>query len=377
MCPMQTSEPSLDRVEVEKLHEEMLDEIRCQGQQIASDDRRGKEFMNRFDGLVGQFKQLAGQVNSEEEFDWLTRVACQWEEPYFSVFRKPRNLRAEIGISVPPPGLEPAYKPLPDQNVQDYLRAKANDIARERKLTRLFQRWAELKSHPDRLHAEIPSQPDEMKEDWYWASVYFAADVLEGEIRFANRIGPELYPMLEGVWLKDVKRLKAYLLWEHDGSHWQPDGGKEYFFKAANLVRDTALGEKLKASPSTFAHAKTYIEQLYLSDGVVNSVGDSTAHHLVVNKAQRIWAHSARRRGAEANWAEAERYVRGFYEHIIPAVKEADPQHIAALAEAFCSAHRGPRPCDIVNCFEAALVVYYVDPEKLKAACGTELHLLF
>lgn len=373
----QASEVSDQTLDIKDRHKRLYEQFRADEEEIGKNPPRREEFRGEFEELLGRFRQLAQELRLEEDFQWLTSAAREWEEAHFRVFREPRNLRAEIGISVPPPHLEPAFQPVTDEDVRAYLKSKANDVAQARKLTQLFWRWAELKSHPERIHAEIHSKNEEMDEDWYWANVFFAARVLEGEIRFPYRIGPELYGLLEKVWLEDVKRLKAYLLWERDGCHWQPDGGAKYFFQAADSLRETALSTRLKASLNSFSRAETYVEQSYLSEGAINPLRDSSAHDLIARKADRIWLKGPRRRTAEADWADAQRYVRGFYDHILPAVRQADAAHIAGVAEALCSAHRGKMPCDIVNCLEAALVIYYVDPARLRSACGSEVHLLF
>lgn len=146
------------------------------------------------------------------------------------------------------------------------------------------------------------------------------------------------------------------------------------------MLRSAAFDAGRKASSDSFARergAQEFIEQSYLSRGVIDLVDERSARKLIAIKAKRIYERSGGHRPDIDNWLDAERYVRGFYEHIIPAVKERRPANIEAIAEALCSTHRPEQHCDIVNCFEAALVIYYVDAKCLEDACGPAAALLF
>jgi hypothetical protein len=349
-------------------------EFRSRRAALAADPAAREELAAR---LVECFRQIAEKVVSEDDYSCLLSGARDWEEMFFSAFHEPLDLRRRSGICVPPRNLEPVYTPIAESEVESYLRVKANDIAKARKLTLLFRRWAELKSHPERIHAEIGSSGQEQNEDWYWAGACFALEVLEGKIPFAHRIGPDQYDLLERVWLEDVKRLRAYFLWEGAGSHWHEDGGVQYYFRVTDHLRQAALEPRQKASRQSFTRAETYIEQSYLCDGRVDAGADSTAHDLIAKKAYRIWDRTGHTRPASANWVDAERYVKRFYDHVVLAVNEGRLEDLRAVADAICSGHDGQCPCDVVNCFEALLVISYLDPAKLRDCCEGRAAFLF
>lgn len=366
MSSTQMAKPHRRPHDVIPTNDAMKHDFRSREAIFAADLAMREEFTAR---LVECFKQSAQEVESEDEYNCLLNAAREWEEMFFSAFHESLDLRNRSGIFIPPRNLEPIYTPIAESEVESYLRVKANDIAKARKLTLLFRRWAELRSHPDRIHAEIRSSDEEQKEDWYWAVACFALEVLEGKIPFAHRIGPDHYHLLEEVWLEDVKRLRAYFLWEAAGSHWSEDAGVQYFFLATDRLRQAALEPKQKASRQSFARAGTYIEQSYLCNGTVDPTVDSTAHDLIKKKAYRIWDRTGHTRPASANWPDAERYVKRFYDHIVPAVNEGRLEDLRVVTDAICSGHDGQCPCDIVNCFEALLVISYLDPAKLQD-CG-------
>ena len=152
---------------------------------------------------------------------------------------------------------------------------------------------AHLESHPHQIHSVIASSPDEMQDDWYGAMTCLTAEILDGRGDFARQLGSDLYRLLGDVWLDDVKRVKAYLIWESNGANWDPTGWTRNFILACEDVNRRTLEESVKASPKTFAHVKTYLEKRYLVAGVVDLSHRPDAHHLIANKAQRIWDAAA------------------------------------------------------------------------------------
>ena len=364
---------------VKALHDELYAEVMARAEQRPVDASWAEEFKQRFKLLEERFREYAGQVTSEDQFNWLRKATRDWDEVLLNVFSQSSNMRQSIGISVPPKGLEPAYHPLSDEEAREYLATRACNISRSRKLTQLFQRWEELNSSPERIDREIPSKLDEQKQDWYWATVCFASEVLDGRIGFAHRVGEDLYPTLEEVWLADVKQWNAYHVWASEGRHWQPDGGKWYYYKAAHRLHMAALTDTLKASSYSFRRVEQYIDQMYLANGKIDVNREPGARKLIEAKAYRRWEYRDREGlsgTASDDWRTARSYVGKFYDHIIPSIR-GEEEDIRQVAQLLYSCHEDGTPCDLVNCFEAALVIYYVDPTKLKSACGAKSDLLF
>jgi hypothetical protein len=349
-------------------HEKLWKELEAEQAAIRSRRARRAEFVRRFDELVGQLRRFAGEVTSADALEWLSTVTAEWQVAFSSILRVPRDLRKEIGVPVPSPNLEYSCR-LTESDVHRYLESKAYEIGQERKLTGLFRRWAELRSHRHRIHEAIWSTSEEMLEDWYVASVCFATEVLDGRIHFARQVPRELYPLLEGVWLDDVKRMKAYLIWEKAGMPFEPDGGKADYFSACDDLLRRAMDVNAKASQASFADARTYVEQMYLSEGRVEPARDPSTHDLIARKAHRIWELQSHGDSAPADWQVAQQYVSGFYAHVVHAVLTGSREDIACVANAFCAVHSDSSPHDIANAFEAALVIYYLSAEGLEEVC--------
>jgi len=333
-------------------------------------------FFKRFDELAGRLREFArGGRRSTETFEWLNHVATEWQVALSSILREPRDLREQIvGLSLP----DMEYSCLlSEEEVYRYLQSKAYQIGQERKLGRLFEQYLELKHHRARIHENIPSTPKEREKDWYTAEVCFATEVLDGRISFVRQIAPECYPRLENVWVEDVKRMKAYLIWEKSGMPFEEDGGKREYWQACDELRQFAMQASAKASLASFEQVRLYVEQLYLSGEEVDASHDSSAHALIARKALRLWELEKPQNREKETWAAAERYVRGFYENIIPAVLGTNPEDIQTALEAFCNAHGASRPNYIANAFEAAIVFHFLSPELLGRYCGSDAcHLL-
>jgi hypothetical protein len=79
-------------------------------------------------------------------------------------------------------------------------------------------------------------------------------------------------------------------------------------------------------------------------------------------KAARLW----QRHGGpdEENWAEAESYMKAYYENIVPAVVEAKAADRRPHAERVLGALA--RYEDIVSGLEAAIAVYFLDGDLMR-----------
>ncbi len=329
-----------------------------------------KAFMERFEALIPRLRDFAKKVRSTEEFEWLSQVTARLEIACSSILREPRDLRKEIGV--PDPSLE-YLCPVSDAEVDRYLHDKAYEIGQDRKLKNLYHLYLQLQQDRDRIHQETASSPEEAMQDWYLATVCLAVEVLDGTISFNRQISPELYPLLENVWLEDVKRMKAYHIWLENGCPFEIDGGKGEYFQACQQLWRRALDRKSKANASGpgFGNVQNYLEQMYLFDDGKLHVEDSSVEALIAAKARRLWELQNHCSLADADWETAEDYVRAFYENFIPAATKNDAvAHVASVADAFCAIHREQNSHDIANAFEASLVIHYLPAADLKNHCG-------
>ncbi len=74
--------------------------------------------------------------------------------------------------------------------------------------------------------------------------------------------------------------------------------------------------------------------------------------------------------GSDQNWRDAEAYVRGFYENIGPAIETKAPTATKALLAAMKLGETEGYRYHIMDCFEAALLIYFLDPETVEECCG-------
>ena len=291
-----------------EFHTSLSRELHEKRRVIIEDRVCRKDFIRRFDQLARRLRQFAANLASTEALEWLSKITAEWQMAFSSTLREPRDLRKDIGISVPSRDLE-YLSWVTEADVHRYLEAKAYEIGQDRKLNRLYRQWIEMKNHRNWIHDTIRSTREESDKDWYLATVCFATEVLDGRVSFTREIPRELYPQLESVWLEDVKRMKAYLIWEKSNAPFHPDGGKGDYLLACDQMRQRAMDAQFKANASSasFAEVRTYLEEMYLSDGRVDSVGDCSAHDLIARKAHRLWELQGRQSNAAADWDVADR----------------------------------------------------------------------
>lgn len=134
-------------------------------------------------------------------------------------------------------------------------------------------------------------------------------------------------------------------------------------------LRNMLTEDGIKAIvPQEFEEAKSYLESRYLTNGKFDQTKPE-AKKLVERKAYRI---SERVRGMtgktddDKNWVDAEAYVEMFYENIIPAVIENNREKVLRVLKAFQFSKAPENRYHIINCFETALAIYFLNAETIK-----------
>ena len=306
------------------------------------------------DSLIRDIKQLALRVASEEEYNWIREVAYDWDDvwKFFEIAslkdesNKPRKVRREILDSLSPKLLSSSSK---REISKEYLLRDAYYLGEARKERLILE-------NRRRIHQLIPSNPEEVNADWYKACTYFCSKVLEGKIVFSSEVTSELYPCLEGVWLEDLKQLKAYDVWQENGDGWNSDESlmKSYYFKACKQLADSLSASYIRAPLCWFGDLEGYLKKNYLTD-------EKKLYDLTKRKFDRLGEKTGRS-DSQGNWLSAERYVKDFYENIIPAVKINDSASISKVKKVLAD----PDHYYMMNCFEAAIVIYFLKPEILQ-----------
>jgi hypothetical protein len=87
-------------------------------------------------------------------------------------------------------------------------------------------------------------------------------------------------------------------------------------------------------------------------------------YRLIEKKAYRIFETTGST-NSYTNWIHAETYVKMFYENIIPAVETKNREKILRVIKAF--QYSKLNRFLIINCFETALGIYFLDPNVIQS----------
>ncbi|MDJ0650568.1 MAG: hypothetical protein QNJ60_17890 [Xenococcaceae cyanobacterium MO_188.B19] len=313
--------------------------------------------------LIKYIATFASQVTSIDEYNWVREAAYEWgavedclelTSPLFyikEVGKKSENIRQTI-LSLLPKEL-PEFSLMPKISKED-LQKEAYYLAGFRKERLIIE-------NPSRIHQLIPSSREEILADWYSACTYFSSKILEGKLDLPTLVKSELYDCLEKVWLEDVKQLKAYQIWRSIEDRWISENHirEDYYYQACNQIADSLVDPYIKAPPSRFEALQDYLKNHYLTDE--GKLDENKSHNLIERKAYRIWKKTKNSNSWE-NWSSAKQYVEDLYGNIIPAVLKSDPKSITRVKNAI-KASENPAYYNIINCFEMALVIYFLPSE--------------
>jgi len=219
-----------------------------------------------------------------------------------------------------------------------------------------------LASAPKPSDVPLSSTPEAMLNDLLDARALLSYKVLQGEIPFVQLEAPS-YGHLEGSWLRRVKQLLAYFIWEIRVKHNQSGSASGDFFEAAKVIRGWLL-ERPRADLGGFERVKSYLQQRYLgSDGRLDHTKAETKA-LIGNKAYRIWQNTGET-NPDLNWSRAKLYVTMFYESIVGAVIDDNKRKTATLLKAFEFSKSPDNGYVIINAFEAALAINFLNKAVL------------
>lgn len=205
------------------------------------------------------------------------------------------------------------------------------------------------------FHLSRPSSRVEEDWDWKHANAVISSGILKGTIRF-EKIPKESYQILENQWLKYIKCHIAHMNSQRNGG----SAPEENYMKACKDIRRLLVK---KTSMEKFCPVEDYLKEKYLDgDGKIDLSKDS-AIELIKRKANRIWGTETIPLTQTQNWLNAETYVEMFYESIIPAVKKKDLEKTLTVLKAFQFSKAPSHRFLIINCFEAALAIYFLDAD--------------
>ncbi len=258
-------------------------------------------------------------------------------------------------------------------NVKQRIERFANFLGRDRKVRAISERVSYLRDNPDEVHRLIPSaNQEEELIDWCSAETYFASDVLRGRVDMTRQFSPHYYVYLEKVWLDQAKQLRAYLIWSSGRITKTEDSAARHYMRACRELNETFHSEPIKAGLAEYLPFADYLQDRYLHHGKLDP-NKLAAHALIQSKAWCIWKCLGQPDNRHTqNWRDAEAYVRSFYENIGPAIEEKKPRAVKGLLAAMKMGDSAGYRYHIMDCFEAALLVYFVDPKLVDKCCGPD-----
>jgi hypothetical protein len=349
--------------DLKKTHEGLYEKALRNRVTLVNDPSELDAFVRSIDAFLGDVVRLASQVTLLDDYNWLSDVVLKWHVMFSSVL----NIQKEMpSLSVP-------------QRLES---AAAMTFYSEKELDNLFSTLAFQQSMSRRTNVLLQrvglaqmllSTDEERNQDWRDASIIFAAQVLEGSLHFTRQMGPESYWRLESVWLTDVKKAKAFFIWERRENRPESGFDKADYYAACEEIRQMLVNRGIKGTLEEFEDVKGYLEEKYLDDQGRFDPRKKEAHALLSTKARKVWEGGGDS-DRDANWRIAETYCKMFYENIVSAVVAGDPECILAVLKAFQYSKAPENRYLIINCLEVAMAIYFLDSEiiqQLWAASGS------
>ena len=235
-----------------------------------------------------------------------------------------------------------------------------------------FSRYRKIQKqwgHSDALDVLVPSTSEEMLNDLLEARAHVALTVLKGVIPF-TQVAPDSYEHLEAAWLRRVKAILAYFYWRA-GSLRGPDGD---FDDAGSEIRSLLLGPR-RSTAEDFDRVESYLMDKYLAKTDLIAEPREATQKLIQAKAHRIWQTTGEPNPSR-NWFRARLYVKLFYENIIGAVRSKDEKKTAKILEAFEFSKSSDNRFLVINAFEAAIAIEFLDKSVLGQLKNTPAHNL-
>jgi hypothetical protein len=382
--------------EIKKKNDLLLEEINNRAVQFKG-SLRAESFPLEFKRLLEQAEEFASEVEdfskqnehvSVSDYVWLNEIVAKWE----LVFSRTFHIKKEINISFPkyidplPNSEKKTLRQVPfsGDELRNWIQTKAFDLSKDRRLAFLEEKLRDGEGLLNFLLREVViSNKDEEHNDFYTALNFLASEILDGKINLVRQISPECYAWsLEDIWIKDVKKLKAYYNSKNRGNGCE--FSLEDYSKACDQINQSFVGlfnPELKMSSEDFSEIKEYIENNYLTHGKVDPLDANKGRKLIVKKAKHIWEstrhlinpYDSIEEIHNRNWRWAEMFVRNFYENIIEAIENGDVSKTSKILSAFQTKEIPPESYSIpleyhdliTNCFEAAIAIYFLSPELL------------
>jgi hypothetical protein len=362
---------SVDLTDLDQQHQVLRDEISRDPIAFRDNPIRRDEFVKRVEAFLELLQQRVPDARTTAAANSVNRIASEWQMIFTSELRIPKNIFELLQIDRVPKVCEPtlsysASSPLRREVLTERIRERAYFISKDWKVSWLRQQLLVSSAHPERIHEAVLQLPVRTPaDDWHEACTFLACDVLDARIDLALQLSVDGVEFLEGVWLDDVKRLKAYLSWEATRPDGSLDDPHRNYDHACREIHRRLLDRTIKAGAESFAPIANWLRDEVLDAGRINTATRPCAHALIERKARRLW-ECTKCEDFNVNWLLAEQYVRKFYENLIPAVLGQDRIAIETVLAATAANPRTQTNCEIVNALEVALVTYFFNPSLME-----------
>ena len=205
---------------------------------------------------------------------------------------------------------------------------------------------------------KVPSSDEEMKRDWHNATVFMATNVLTATLRLSD-LDVKCFPCIESVWLSECKETIAYFAWfearEEVGVWCDPHVKQNHYFEACTKIRKLVVEHRSKDRLENFVPIRDYICCNYLDE--FRRVNGEHSDELIHTKVNRLVSRATPQIAA----ITAAEYTKKFYENIISAVEDSDRESCATVLHALQHGGTWAGFPDIINCFEAAVAISFLD----------------
>jgi hypothetical protein len=244
MTPMLTTAPKNTYL---RLYE--IAEHEC----LMLDRKEFSHFVQQVEDFFADLSRVSKTVASIKDYKWICETIVLWQLFFASTLNEPKVIQ----IPNPPAELEQDSSPGEELTVEE-LTSRRQDTAKVFALER------------SRHFGTATSTTQEMVQDWHNAETMLVSNILDGSLNFVTRISPETYPLLEQIWLDDVKQLRAYIYWQNGVKVFDPEDSMQDYFIQCQHLRRMLIDPVIKASPSKLGKPLSYITEKYLVNGLLH-----------------------------------------------------------------------------------------------------------
>lgn len=366
-------------------HEELFDKLTKRLGQFREFAEERAVFVKDVDEFVESIRVRTSQAEDIVDFYWMANTITAWQAILTNILGENR----EYGLVEPPTKLKVAkpvdvYNPLTDEELQGILNTTAYTLMEWRKAEKRRKLLLDvLKSDVDAGGAT------EGQVDWRHAEEYFAFDVLKGEYDVCTQVTPRFLRVLGNVFLSDVLSIRAYEICKRRtrGTFYSTEEDRDGDYGEAliwffNVLADEPLRIVNGLAPpkctgsAALKVVKDFVSLNFIDDtGRIDFTKELASERRSI-KALRRWqlrVYCRQSGGQLDDWLYAERYVKVFYENVIPAIDNvgAARLRLRQLVQE-SEQHNGHR--SIIDGCEAAILLFFVQDVglRLDAIVGEE-----